>query len=120
MDPTGEVNRTAEINEPPKTYNVISIRSCSMASDRGEMVAPCQPWLEVFTEEVNTGKDKKKKSANVVNTSYHVASLSIESNTIDKFAVVLDGEIYGSYHRIVINLSSNTMNLMTFTEPILF
>ena len=118
MDPTGEVNRTAEISETSKTYNFISIRSTSAAGDKGELVGPCQPWLEVYTEELVGQKDKRKKPP--VPLNYHVASVSVESSTIDKFTIVLDGEIYGSYHRIVINASNNTLNLMTFNEPVLF
>ncbi|KAL9644284.1 hypothetical protein ABK040_005745 [Willaertia magna] len=117
MDPTGELNRSCEINEPTKTYNSISIQSCSMFGDRGSLVAPSQPWLETFVEEFGSKRKKKMRDCDI-GTSYHVGSITIESSTFQQFSVLMDGEIYGPFHKLIINASSaqQTLKLQTFNN----
>ncbi|KAF0981491.1 hypothetical protein FDP41_012148 [Naegleria fowleri] len=115
MDPTGEENRAAEIQEPAKTYNSISIQSCSLFGDRGSLVAPSQPWLEVFIEETGSKKKKKMRDCDV-GTNYHVGSVTIESSTFQQFSVLMDGELHGPFHKIIISSSQQTFKLQTFNN----
>jgi len=119
MDPTGEQNRSAEINETTKTYNSISIQSCSSFGDRGSLVAPSQPWLEVFVEESGSKRKKKMRDCDV-GTNYHVGSITIESPTFQQFSVLMDGELHGPFHKVIINASQHTFSLKTFNNVDIF
>ena len=114
MDPTGEENRSSEINEGTKTYNSISIQSCSLFGDRGSFVAPSQPWLEVFAEETGSKKKKKMRDGDA-GLNYHVATITVESQSLP-FSILMDGELQGPYHKIIINASKNTFKLQTFSD----
>ncbi len=130
MDQSGELVRATEIAEKEKTYTSISIVSSSYLGDKGLFVGPNQPWLEVVTEDFavtdvkaqQTVKKRKKvkdtsdASAITNITKYHVGSITIESVTADKFAVMMDGEVFGPYHKIVINQATQSVSLQTFSQ----
>lgn len=126
MDPAGELIRITEIAEQLKTYQSISVRNCTSCGDKGELVAPSQPWLEVYAEEVNAAaKKKKSQRPQDFGNSYHVATLNIESATAQQFSIILDGELYGPFHKVLIsaakaNQKPFALNLMTFNDIIIF
>ncbi|KAL0481004.1 hypothetical protein AKO1_013663 [Acrasis kona] len=119
MDPTGELNRSSEINEPTKTFQSISIRSTSRFGDKGSLVGPNQPWLEVFADE-NVAKQSNKKRVKLrecdMGTQYHVGSLTIESPSVAQFSVLMDGELYGPFHKVIINATDLSFPLKTFNK----
>lgn len=115
MDPTNDVSRSSEVNEQPKVYQNISILSCSSFGDRGTLVSPGQPWLEVFAENTTSKKRSKLRDCDI-GTNYHVGSITIESNTHQPFTVMLDGELYGPFHKVIINAPTQTFNLQTFNN----
>jgi hypothetical protein len=119
MDPTGELNRSSEINEQTKMFQSISIKSTSRFGDRGALVGPNQPWLEVFADEnvAKTGNKKRIKLRDCdMGTNYHVGSISIESPTAAHFSVLMDGELYGPFHKVIINASDYRFQLRTFNK----
>ncbi len=61
-------------------------------------------------------KDTSDASAITNITKYHVGSITIESVTADKFAVMMDGEVFGPYHKIVINQATQSVSLQTFSQ----
>lgn len=121
MDSTGELSRTTEIQEPAKTYYSITVKSVSGSGDeRSALVGPNQPWLEVTAEEFGIKRRRTRAKENDLVTNYHVGSISIESSGVHQFSVALDGEVYGPFHKILINPSTNTVNLQTFNRVDLF
>lgn len=120
MDSTGELSRTSEIQEPGKTYYSITVQSVSCQGDRGSLVAPSQPWLEVSAEEFSMKKKRSKSKESETIVNYHVGSISIESTSVHQFSVAMDGEIYGPFHKILINPSTTTIDLQTFNNVDLF
>ncbi|KAL0479896.1 hypothetical protein AKO1_007382, partial [Acrasis kona] len=120
MDPTGEMNRSAEIKEPPKNYRSIVINSLSKCTDRGSLVAPNQQWLEVFIDDrpynnkVKTSLSELKDEE--VGTSYHVGTITIESDGVETFSVLMDGELFGPFHRIIISEAQHTISLTNIPQ----
>jgi hypothetical protein len=118
MDPTGELNRSSEINEQTKTFQNISIKSTSRFGDRGSLVGPNQPWLEVFADENLKSDNRRKKKLRDcdLGTQYHVGSITIDSPTAAYFSVLMDGELYGPFHKVIINASDYRFPLRTFNK----
>jgi hypothetical protein len=121
MDPTGELNRSSEINEQTKTYQSISVKSTSRFGDKGSLVGPNQPWLEVFADEnLSTQKQRDKRKVKLrdcdMGTQYHVGSISIESPSASMFSILMDGELYGPFHKVIINASDYRFSLRTFNK----
>jgi len=116
MDPSG-LTPSSQIIEKPSLFHSICVKSTSIPGDQGAMASPVQPWLEVFSEDTLSQKRKAKlreedQSAN----SHHVAQLIVDSATAGKFNILMDGEVYGPYHKIIIARDNKvkSFNMMSF------
>jgi hypothetical protein len=116
MDTNEKSNSSLEVHEPPRTYNHIVIKSCSKYGDRGALVAPAQKWLEVNFEDAAQRKKKPKARDHELGVNCHVASITIESTSSDMFHVILDGELYGPFHKLIINKTVLSFQTQTFID----
>lgn len=100
----------------PKLFNSIIIKAVSKYGEKGTLANPSQPFLEVNIQEDN--KKKKKFKELDVGTNLHVHSITLESavsTQASKFHVMIDGEIYGPVHKLIIEKNkSKIVDVMTF------
>jgi hypothetical protein len=106
--------RGIEIKEIEKVYNIIEIISCSKFGDNVPLCKPNQKWLECNLEENKLKKNRNEKNPDPINV--HVESITIESLKANKFPILIDGELCGPYHKVVITKSSQSFNLKTFNN----
>jgi diacylglycerol kinase family enzyme len=56
-------------------------------------------------EDPSTIKKKKKTTQPDQPSQIHVKSLTVSSSSSQKFPIILDGEIYGPFHKIIVESS---------------
>lgn len=119
MDPSG-LAPSSQISDRSSIYHSICVKSTSIPGDTGVLASPDQPWLEVLCEDVSTQKRRQKlREEDQSGYSYHVAQLIVDSATAAKFHILMDGELYGPYHKIIIALDNKikNYNVMTYGKP---
>jgi hypothetical protein len=117
VNTSGVFNKSSEVVEPPKTYNVITGKTCSLCGDRGNLVSPNQHNLEIYVEDQ---QHKKKRREKDIGFSYHAGTVTFESANEKMFSILLDGEFYGPFHKVTVSFKNKTSNveidLMTFNK----
>jgi len=114
MDTTMTASATV-VAEPSKFYQSIMIKNVSKFGDKAPLASPCQGWLEVALIDDVVAKKKKKNRDCDQAQSVHVENVTIDSNGPMKFPILMDGELYGPFHKIIIECKNRLQfDLMTF------
>lgn len=129
-DTTGKPT-TKEVTEETQLYASISIKSVSgfgsnpRVSDGNKktltslapIAAPHDNWLEVSISKFDTEKRRRRLFREQdLPECLHVGSIKIENNDPDGFHIVLDGELYGPFHKVIVQPYTDTVTkeLVTF------
>jgi len=114
---TSETTFNIAINEPAKIYQSIIIKNVSKPGDKGPIANPNTSWLEVTLIDDAILKKKKKNRETEQCISIHVDSITIESQSVTKFPILMDGELYGPFHKLIIESKNRIkFDLMTFQK----
>jgi len=116
VDTKGQTSSNVSFTE--RNYSSIVIKAVAKYGDKGNLALPTRSWLEVNYLD-DTRKKKKFKELDI-GANVHVNAFTLESATstqASKFTVMIDGELYGPVHKLIIEKNkTQIMNFMTYEQ----
>lgn len=113
MAPSATTVLSSLVRQPVRSYQSLTIKSCSVPGDHGSVVRCSDRWLEVTSEDQESIARSQRFGSEYIN-SYHIGSITIDSPSIEKFHIVVDGELYGPFHRTIVMGNKEKNNYETF------